>query len=475
MSSAAVRPFVAALSLANLLLVRLWVELLGDFSGTIPRVRYGAALLDLAFLTAALWAVARWGGLRARLLLAVGSVALLAKEVTISVGQDVAAWKVGAAGVVDTALRQGWFWPVALAAIGGLSWVAWRTELRWASGVLVTFSPIVLVTAGQVAWRLLVPTPHAILADSSPSRRPVTQSGGLLTQPGVSAVTQPGARVVWLLFDELDERVAFSQRREGFRLPALDAFRAEAIVYRQATSPSNATADSVPQILGQVFERPGLRAGVVGWYIPYCDLYATHLAACQDWPMDRQINSYGDTLPQVTVNHFRSLFESSLYSLFGQSLAVGAHVRTVQAIEREAGQAAVRPDLQLVFLHLPAPHTPFVYRPAQHDLGAANQNSTGYLHNLALADRLFAGVRHRLEAAGLWTNSHVIVTGDHGFRQAHRLGYPPFDRHVPWMWKPAGPFRPQPIDRPFETRRAAAFVNRLLAGDSTEAVLAGYP
>ncbi len=470
MNSSAVRTFVAALSLANLLLVRLWVELLGDFAGAIPRVRYGAALLDLALLTGAIWAAARWGGLAARLLLAVLSTALIAKEVTISVGQDVAAWKMGAAGVVDTALRQGWFWPVALAAIGGLGCVAWRTELRWASGLLVTLSPIALVTAGQVAWRLLMPTPPAILADSTSLRRTATPP-----RPARRVVTQPGARVVWILFDELDERVAFSQRREGLRLPALDAFRAGSIVYRQATSPSNATSDSVPQILGQVFELPGLRAGVVGWYIPYCDVFAAHLVDCQDWAMDRQINSYGDTLPQVTVNHFRSLLESSLYSLLGQSLAVQAHVRTVQAMEREAGRTATRPDLQLVFLHLPAPHTPFVYRPAQKDFGAANQNSSGYLNNLALADRLFAGVRGRLEEAGMWATSHVIVTGDHGYRQANRLGYPPFDRHVPWMWKPAGQFRPQAVDRPFETRRAAGFVHRLLAGDSTEAVLAGYP
>ena len=121
------------------------------------------------------------------------------------------------------------------------------------------------------------------------------------------------------------------------------------------------------------------------------------------------------------------------------------------------------------------PHTPFVYNPAKHDLSAHNQDARGYLANLQLADRMFAKIRARLTQNGAWAHTHVLVTGDHGYRQATRLGYPPEDKHVPWMWKPAGAVPARQIDRPFETRHTAAIISLLLNGENAETVLARYP
>ena len=453
------RSWLVALSLANLLLIRIFTELLGEHTQPAPPVWYAAALVNLLLLTAFIWMVARWAGAWGRGILALSGAALLAKELTISLGHEAAAWKGFAAELVEAALRQGWLTLAVIAALILMAWVSWRTPLRWVPAALLMLSPVVVVTAGQTAWHLTQP--------------PVAQPRFKATSPNPPASTGP--RVVWIVFDELDERVAFSQRPATLRLPALDAFRAESIVFRQAFSPSNSTAISIPRMLGHVFERPDLRAGLVGWHLPYCQDYGRHLASCQAWAMDRQLNSYGSGIFNVVRNQWRSLFESSLYSFFGQSLALEAHARTIVEMEDAAARLAARPDLNLVFLHLPVPHPPFIYHSGRGDLSASNQDARGYLANLELADRLFARIRLSLTKSGLWPQTHVLVTGDHGFRQAYRLGYSRQDLHVPLMWKPAGPAKPRQVDERFETSRTAALVSRLLKGENAESAVARYP
>ena len=299
------------------------------------------------------------------------------------------------------------------------------------------------------------------------------------TSAPANAVFRPGPRVVWIIFDELDERVAFTQRPAALHLPALDTFRAESIVFRQAFSPFNSTAVSIPAILGSVFERPGIRAGLVGWHLPYCRDYGSRLAHCQAWAMDRQRNSYGTELWKVVGQQLRSLLESSLYSVFGQSLALEAHGRTVAEMEEAAARLAARRDLNLVFLHFPTPHSPYIYDAGRRDLSATNQDARGYLGNLELADRVFASIRASLTASGLWTQTHVLVSGDHGFRQAYKIGYSREDRHVPFMWKPAGEVQARQLDRRLETGGlgggTAGLVSLMLDGENAESVLARYP
>ena len=195
--------------------------------------------------------------------------------------------------------------------------------------------------------------------------------------------------------------------------------------------------------------------------------------------MDRQLNSYGTELWKVVGQQLRSLFESSLYSVFGQSLALEAHGGTVVEMEDAGARLASRRDLNLVFLHFPTPHSPYIYDAGRRDLSATNQDARGYLSNLELADRIFASIRASLTASGLWTQTHVLVSGDHGFRQAYKIGYSGEDRHVPFMWKPAGQVKPRQLDQRFETGGlgggTAGLVSRLLDGENAESVLARYP
>ena len=422
--------------------------------------RYAAALLNLPLLAAFIWVTLRWGGSIGRLVLAVAGTALLVKEFALALGHPSAEWKARTAALVDAGVRGNWVWPLAAASLLAIAWCAWRIDRRWVSSALLMLSPVLFVTAGQSAWRLAaLPT---VAAGAMPQKASVS--------PRVS-----GPRVVWIVFDELDERIAFSQPPTGLALPSLDAFRAQSILFRHALSPSNSTDISIPTMLGHIFERPGLRAGVVGWYLPYCRVYGKLLAACRDWPMNRQTNSYGSGLPAAVGNQWRSFFESSLYSIFGQSLAVEAHIRTIGEMDAAAASLAADPRLDLVFLHFPVPHSPYVYDAGRRQMSAANQGASGYVANLLLADRLFGHVVARLSQSGLAARTHVLVTGDHGFRRAAQLGYPPEDRHMPLMWKPAGDGVWPMAPASFETCQMSALISRILDGGAPASVLAGYP
>ncbi len=456
---------LVAISLANLCLIRIWVGLLGTGTqGALPqewpREWYAAALLNLALLATLFFAVRRW-----QTGVTIAAAALIAKELVLVIAGGGTAWQGQAAALVESGLRQAWLAPLGILLFSFLGWMLWRTQLPWLPAFLLALSPIVPVTAGQAAWKLVSTSAEKMPPVKSPVIDPE-----YATHPFAGPFAGPFVwPFVWIVFDELDERVAFSHRPAGVQMPELDRFRNEAIVFRQAFSPANATIVSIPTLLGKLLERPHLRAGVVGWHLPYCQDYA--LARCQAWPMNRQLNSYGHGLGRVMLNQLRSLFESSLYSAFGQSLAVQAHVRTIEEMEEASVRLLADPHLDLIFLHLPAPHPTFVGP----DLTAANQDARGYLANLALVDRIFGKLRAGLTATGRWNQAHVLVTGDHGYRQAQKLGYPPEDRHVPWMWKPAGSLPPRQSTQRFETRRTAELIGRLLEGDTPESVLARYP
>jgi arylsulfatase A-like enzyme len=138
----------------------------------------------------------------------------------------------------------------------------------------------------------------------------------------------------------------------------------------------------------------------------------------------------------VVLAQARSLFETNVFSPFGQSQTSKAHVETIRRLTDSAARMAARADLDYVFIHLPAPHGPFVFdrRTGQPDAWSWPKVE-GYLDNLGLADRIFWRIRTEMERAGVWERSVVLVTADHGYRDARLLGFPPEDRHVPFMLK----------------------------------------
>ena len=73
--------------------------------------------------------------------------------------------------------------------------------------------------------------------------------------PMLPAKSNLQPRVLWLIFDELSEEVAFASRPKNFSLPNFDRLRAESLLATNAFPPAAHTTQSIPALLtGRLIE-----------------------------------------------------------------------------------------------------------------------------------------------------------------------------------------------------------------------------
>ncbi|MEE2999706.1 MAG: sulfatase-like hydrolase/transferase, partial [Pseudomonadota bacterium] len=326
------------------------------------------------------------------------------------------------------------------------------------------------------------------------------------------------ARVVWIIFDELDERVAFVDRPKEVKMPALKKFRAEGIVAINAQPPGDVTLYSMPGLFQGKFVdaahyteqdnlmlnfRDGSRilwtdsVGIIqkvkslGMDIAllaqgghaYCRLFAKYLSSCAE-------NG------RIWTSKHRNLFDGIKNVL----LSVFEHIPLVYRLTREkrvqehqnlnkhlynnfidnVNRVLADPIHDLVIIHWNLPHRPFIYDYQSNefsdrfsDENPANIGSpSGYLGNLELTDIAFSAMRRALERKNLWDSSAVIVSSDHRWRQAEQLDGIT-SKKVPLMIKLPGQKASKIISKKVTAINSANLVWGLLTGHikNTEEVI----
>ncbi len=296
------------------------------------------------------------------------------------------------------------------------------------------------------------------------------------------AVSPSAPRLIWVIFDELDQRFAFDQRPADLELPELDRLRAESVTAGHAVETSSWTAFALPSLIsGRVFlnarmidaqtlkldpegggpavewssqpnvfksaREMGINAALVGWHHPYCRVLGDQVVRCLALPSShsttalvQEVRAAHDgvlrTIPHLFARNVLTLLD--LFHFRGQSLseqATDGEVQTDQqqqyfAVRDRALADAADPGLGLVFVHIPTPHMFPIYnrRGDNFDLHGA----VDYFDNLALVDRTVGELRQTLEKSGLWDRTAILITADHGFRPdawRGRKGWTPeFDR-----------------------------------------------
>lgn len=320
------------------------------------------------------------------------------------------------------------------------------------SGLLAGAAPLVLVNTGTVAWmsaNLALRTDYSDAAPSSSSVR-----------------TGAAKRVVWAIFDEMDEGLAFERRPLGLQLPELDRLRATSVYATNAKPPGTRTLWVIPSLTtGRRvrFARPlgssalelefadgsgrrkwrdvpnvfsaahemGISTAVVGWYHPYCRTFGDLLANCYWQPLldvndqSRQVafadrlGLRGYLLPYVGF----ALGARRFIDPFGLSshearLIQRDHAAVTAALWKESLSVVADPRFNFVYIHIPLPHPPGL-RVASNGLEVADELS--YTGNFVLVDRLIGEWRQALERAQLWDESTLIVTSDHSLRPFWRF------------------------------------------------------
>jgi hypothetical protein len=308
--------------------------------------------------------------------------------------------------------------------------------------------------------------------------------------PPLSPVRENQPRVVWVIFDETDQRLAFEQRPAGLQLPEFDRFRSESLYATNAYPPANATLISMPGLIsgtrissvfptnaadlavtlagsGQVtvwtrlpsvfgsVRELGFNTALVGWYHPYSRILGHNLNFCRWYPafgpaqaatfttaMASQISSLTKT---VTI---RKLFADACRDSISESLSL--------ITNRNYG---------LMLLHLPPPHVPGIYDPARDQFTTeAVPTVTGYFNNLVLADRSLGKLRRALDNSSQAANTWIIQSADHSWRKSS-LYDGGRDLRVPFLVKAPGEHAPLTYSPEINTVLTHALILAILRGE----------
>jgi arylsulfatase A-like enzyme len=283
----------------------------------------------------------------------------------------------------------------------------------------------------------------------------------MLWRPGPQAFTTPVAahstsrpRLVWILFDELAYQPTFEARDPSLQLPNFDRLRSESTLYTDMTPIAYRTTRAVPSLLlgrtvtdvtytannnylvkieetpeWQVFDardtlfgmaaRQGLTTSVVGWYIAYCPVLvgiATDCYWANEDAQDRGPTSTGASYAENVWFPLRILAERT-YAPARAWADVAAwnaksHAEAVRDLEQRALETAANSQADIIYLHLPVPHPPAVWdrRTDEYALGGS------YLDSLDLSDRILGKILDELESQPRWSETTLIVHGDHSWR-----------------------------------------------------------
>jgi len=438
--------FLVCLSLANLLFLRSWEELLryreqmpseltarsiqSLFAGTVFNV-----LITAAIFWGAIYLVDRFQNRR---LLLVAQCAFLAIMIT---PLDILGWNLYTylrPYISPVLLKSLWTVLLLVPVLGCVLLLLYRNHLllRLARNFALVVAPLFPVTTATLAWAI-----HTAPATEVAPAQPVDAS--------------IARRVVWMIFDEMDQRIVFNVRPESVHMPEVDRLRSESFFALNARPPAGETSESIASLIsgklvrktqihqGQVMlevstgehvdlsqeptvftraRQAGFNTGLVGWWLPYCAVLGHTLTGCAE-------PRYSDIRPvEISENmaaewkeHLEQYWLVTRFSKQGQYRVPWCgwgerkdQLRAYKYIRAQVLAMVTDPTIQFVFVHWPVPHPLGIYDRYEDDYSL--DLSANYLDNLELTDRSVGEVRHALQQAGLWDATSLLVSSDHPFR-----------------------------------------------------------
>jgi hypothetical protein len=473
---------LVALSLANLFFISAWYPLLyGGDSGyfkkpvTLPALLAMAA--NLLWFASLSWLVIRaWRRSDTRWLRLAGDCLLLLlllvpldfcrRQVFHILLYQVVAFLKSPAVLLSAAL----VWSLVL-------WQH-RRAARLAAIAVGVFSPLAVFTLIRIAL-LSLGLSHPAQSATEPS----------LPSPGPVSPGRP--RVLWIIFDETDQRLAFEERPAGLRMPEFDRLRSQSLYATNAYPPGDSTLFSMPGLIsGQgvaavsvksesdlavtladngnvtpwsqlpsVFadaRELGVNTALVGWYHPYRRVLFRGLNYCSWHPYPGWFPAQAPTFGAAMLSQIGCLASDLQHERL--------YANACRQMMTESLSLATNTTYGLLLLHLPPPHRPGIYLPDKDQFSLLSQPAVpGYFNNLVLADRWLGKLRRALEDSGLWSQTWLLLSADHSWRASslydHRR-----DLRVPFLLKTGG----EPASMTYSSR-----FNTVLTRDLILAILRG--
>ena len=286
-------------------------------------------------------------------------------------------------------------------------------------------------------------------------------AGAAFWRPGIQAFSgfipaQPAAtpRLVWIIFDELAYKPVFEARDPSLDLPNFDRLRSQSTVYTnvkpigyhtrlvvpslllgQVVTSSTITAknqllvrtaddphwepfDTHASLFGMANQR-GISTSIVGWYLPYCPIFAGTATECY-WSNDDTEDGAPPSINASFTDDAWFPLRIVAEQLVAPRVAVAdvahweslSHVATVKDMSQHALAALANSQEDIIYLHLPVPHPPAFWDRHSHHFGVGGS----YLDSLDYSDRFLGEILDVLEAQPRWAKTTLIIQGDHSWR-----------------------------------------------------------
>ncbi len=436
------RDLIISLSLANILFLRVWRELL--FASHIDSYwmplygppTYFAVLLNITWITIILYFVARFvRKVDKPALTLVGRLSfLLLLLFPLEFFRKFGIKQSTLNFALDYPFLACVFCLFVVLLVGYILVARLKATTHVVASVLVALSPFAAITIPRATYHGVT----AICEDENSKNNP---------QVAISKIDRSinRPRIIWLLFDELDSRIAFSERPDDISLPSFDRFQSECITALDGASHGQSTLRAIPSFLtgklvteisfpngndlnlrfcgkeelpfvsfgktptlfSDVLERGGENA-VVGMYHPYERIFVEQAGYRSAYSM----NTY-------TTKESGSVLNSMVAQILGITplFARINGIKMYEGILRECVAVTTNPRYDLVFAHISVPHGPHVFDREKGSFTLVNFSPDGYLDSLVLADQFLNTVRQGLENEGMWDDSVVLITSDHELRQ----------------------------------------------------------
>ncbi|MGE5372080.1 MAG: sulfatase-like hydrolase/transferase [Solirubrobacterales bacterium] len=343
--------------------------------------------------------------------------------------------------------------------------------------VLLAFSPFLVFTFSEFV--------RAAVQESKAGGFQAPKSQAEYRNPA-----DPERRVVWLIFDEVDQRLAFDERPEGFAMPELDRLGRQVFSARNAVSSEKETLDAIPALFsGQpirkakvisnsdlmlyptgeqkpfqwsrgenIFSRVqqlGFNSGLVGWYHPYDRVIGSALSRCYAHPGFRPEYRPGSGILELMWGQISE--QSPLFERYHQISVYRNTMAEAESLIRDR-------RLGLVVIHMPIPHLPWIYDAGSRRITAFRSEKNGYFDNLLLADRSFGELRKMMVSEGIWNQTVLIVSSDHAWRESRSYDGKA-DARVPFMVKLPGRNQGVTFEPAFDTTMTAPLIEAIFKGE----------
>jgi hypothetical protein len=261
--------------------------------------------------------------------------------------------------------------------------------------------------------------------------------------------------MVWIVFDELSLDQTFGHRAHNLNLPNFDALRNESTLFTNTQPIGNKTVKIIPSLFtGRVLDdihfgfnnktkahyvgihgwhpfdgtptlfsdaqQQGWRTAAVGWYNPYCTIYAGTIDECYSMNLDRidgdmaQRNGFWRNVYSPLAGMVREVKAPDREDRDSCTYDVRHRLDSFINLQDHAMQLLKNDQADFVFLHLPVPHSPNIW--SRNEDNYTTFCDSSYLDNLALADRTLGQVLAQLQSSPRWKDTTVIVQGDHSWR-----------------------------------------------------------